>query len=152
MKKVYWYIVSTHAPLRGATVLRANRDTDLVFLLTRLCEARPAKANPLATITIISTHAPLRGATVRDRTLEGFWDISTHAPLRGATAKVQYHRRKGMDFYSRASARRDLIETTSTPHSFLFLLTRLCEARRPTYHRKTRTFYFYSRASARRDD
>ena len=77
--------ISTHAPLRGATwsfrglllvtddfysrasarrdsCLRQLRARKSVFLLTRLCEARP-RSTVQYRRTSISTHAPLRGAT-----------------------------------------------------------------------------------------
>ena len=57
------HIVSTHAPLRGATS----------FLLG------------LGNTADVSTHAPLRGATFWDHTRCRVTVVSTHAPLRGAT-------------------------------------------------------------------
>ena len=61
----------------------------LVFLLTRLCEARRGVLSSIVGLLPISTHAPLRGAT-SERGLEYHQiQISTHAPLRGATKEYQ---------------------------------------------------------------
>ena len=59
-------VVSTHAPLRGAT-----RDN-------------PRSADVFG----VSTHAPLRGATGCQLHLNHDLAVSTHAPLRGATVGV----------------------------------------------------------------
>ena len=101
-------IISTHAPLRGATLSDDILKMVVEFLLTRLCEARRVAEQKKEIMYCISTHAPLRGATgvifgLVERDL-----ISTHAPLRGAT-----------------------IDTLYEHISILFLLTRLCEARPP---------------------
>jgi len=60
------YIVSTHAPARGAT--------------SRFCAA--------VTAPRVSTHAPARGATCQPCRGEHQHAVSTHAPARGATAEV----------------------------------------------------------------
>ena len=57
----------------------------------------------------------------------------------------------GLNFYSRASARRDLFARNAIIHSEQFLLTRLCEARLAFCMAFSLLLYFYSRASARRD-
>ena len=100
--------ISTHAPLRGATLDRVHRDAGSAGISThaplRGATLPPQRFSP---IRVISTHAPLRGATSFRRNLppparflltplcEGRRDsrdrakdpksISTHAPLRGAT-------------------------------------------------------------------
>ena len=78
-------IISTHAPLRGATV----------------ASGYTLKA------TDISTHAPLRGATTTALPTPCSQTISTHAPLRGATCWARSLPPRHRNFYSRASARRD---------------------------------------------
>ena len=55
--------VSTHAPARGATLIKK-------LLLPFAC---------------VSTHAPARGATRHDAVRRGVSTVSTHAPARGAT-------------------------------------------------------------------
>ena len=59
--------ISTHAPLRGATLA----------------------VNHWYGQRMISTHAPLRGATITCACALKFCIISTHAPLRGATYSLQ---------------------------------------------------------------
>ena len=83
-------IISTHAPLRGATetVTGKNRYGER-FLLTPLCEGRLEPAFSWAGSQPISTHAPLRGATGRPHLPGGADPISTHAPLRGATSRAE---------------------------------------------------------------
>ena len=78
--------------------------------------------------------------------------ISTHAPLRGATHRKLFDAADQLDFYSRASARRDATSTSTAAPSASFLLTRLCEAR-PLRRASDcgHADHFYSRASARRD-
>ena len=144
--------ISTHAPLRGATIDSALGRWQQPFLLTRLCEARPDIDFENDFLASISTHAPLRGAT--RCTVFDCWTVA--------------------DFYSRASARRDMISRFINQSPFIFLLTRLCEARRTksfslfgiwliSTHAPLRgatqgagaedrqRLHFYSRASARRD-
>ena len=100
----------------------------------------------------ISTHAPLRGATTARTSTS---PPSTHFYSR-ASARRDHRRRPPfclvLHFYSRASARRDVPTVAALLASRRFLLTRLCEARRPyaTGH-ASHDRHFYSRASARRD-
>ncbi len=101
--------ISTHAPLRGATVLSFLFSNGLSsFLLTRLCEARRKRNGLKYDVVWISTHAPLRGATFYGWQSVNRYFISTHAPLRGATPTQTAITPLTGDFYSRASARRDL--------------------------------------------
>ncbi len=100
--------ISTHAPLRGAT---STSDSDVSpaasFLLTRLCEARPVPTGPSA-----------RSPTFL---------LTRLCEARPADAGLRFC--SFSYFYSRASARRDGTLWVATYHEVLFLLTRLCEAR-----------------------
>ena len=102
-----WIDISTHAPLRGATIVP-------------LKDLRP---NP------ISTHAPLRGATAPGERALHTEPISTHAPLRGATAFFDFH-----DTVIRISTHAPLRGATFPIHKSVsfhqqFLLTHPCEVR-----------------------
>ena len=111
-------IVSTHAPLRGATGQQTKLHCRAGFLLTRLCEARLA----LLYARTVAINFYSRASARRDK-VEPRWAlygrISTHAPLRGATSV----------FLS-------ICITVS------FLLTRLCEARRGFGLLQIRTYQF----------
>ena len=124
--------ISTHAPLRGATIWTFLRCRETRFLLTRLCEARRKLLLSFQN-QAISTHAPLRGATVPKvvyRLLLRFLLTRLcEARLTPRKARVNHD---GY-FYSRASARRDLQTRIWRRNTKIFLLTRLCEARRAAY-------------------
>ena len=104
--------VSTHAPLRGATIMAWYSLLRLtLFQLTHPCGVRPLilfMASPSSMFQLthpcgvrredhrarqgvecVSTHAPLRGATRRPVRARGKETVSTHAPLRGATRDVE---------------------------------------------------------------
>ena len=145
--------ISTHAPLRGATRGMIRELKLLTFLLTRLCEARLV-AIQFAAQEIISTHAPLRGATIRTLDFFNLWAAFLLTRLCEARRSASDSRQQGPHFYSRASARRDVMayllmcsqkyfysrasarrdqpERDANQYAVQFLLTRLCEARRKT--------------------
>ena len=58
-----WYGISTHAPVKGATI----------------------SVNPFCVDGLISTHAPVKGATRIKEIVDNAREISTHAPVKGAT-------------------------------------------------------------------
>ena len=73
-------IISTHAPVKGATLL----------------------PQPVDFANRISIHAPVKGAT--RKTIQLIDDdvlISIHAPVKGATTDRYYHRRLFPDFNPR---------------------------------------------------
>ena len=79
-----WWVVSIHAPTRGAT-------TFAVFPKTHLCfNPRPhARGDDfyteLTACKIVSIHAPTRGATIKHIAIGKPTFVSIHAPTRGAT-------------------------------------------------------------------
>ena len=81
----YVWIVSIHAPLRGATAERASDFVDLMFLFTPLCEGLRFCIYILLVVFIVSIHAPLRGATKVQKYEIARVIVSIHDPLRGAT-------------------------------------------------------------------
>ena len=103
------WLISTHAPLRGATSTERKENKTAEFLLTRLCEARRKLAEYLIKETSISTHAPLRGATA-------FSMHSTNTPAFLLTRLCEARQ----------------VPEEHIPGVVQFLLTRLCEARRLT--------------------
>ena len=78
-------LVSIHAPLRGATALRAKWDAEWA----------------------VSIHAPLRGATPHGLNQRREAKVSIHAPLRGATRAESAPCRWPAGFNPRPSARGD---------------------------------------------
>ncbi len=107
-KKSFFFCVSIHAPLRGATIVldlllahrysfnprapagRDGADPPLdpliyQFQSTRPCGARLTRLTLETMIAMVSIHAPLRGATIFPSTTSCFLPVSIHAPLRGAT-------------------------------------------------------------------
>ena len=143
--------ISTHAPLRGATSVSRSKDHPSQFLLTRLCEARH--------INQCIYRDALRFLLTR---------------LCEARPAGSWRQASDTHFYSRASARRDFNKNFGSLGRSQFLLTRLCEARHyakvyiadpitisthAPLRGATRFFddnrrtaqNFYSRASARRD-
>ena len=146
------YCISTHAPLRGATASIAMLLSISTFLLTRLCEARlksfwnsldsdsnfysraSARRDRIFVFFLVhqETFLLTRLCEARPMTEKfGFnsFGISTHAPLRGATKPPSIYLTTYHNFYSRASARRDLPVFHGMTWKNSFLLTRLCEAR-----------------------
>ena len=99
------------------------------YFYSRASARRDIAADRAAEQQKISTHAPLRGATDLTVDVHAFVLISTHAPLRGATTTGCSAPTPSRHFYSRASARRDMTASVNFV-SLVFLLTRLCEARR----------------------
>ncbi len=79
------------------------------FLLTHLLRGATYEGSFCSLRSQISTHAPLRGATDTCAFPKPQDKISTHAPLRGATVADHTYLIIDRNFYSRASARRDII-------------------------------------------
>ena len=147
----YNITISTHAPLRGATwecVLTELFGQDFYSRAS-------ARRDPLVPFDgrhqrHISTHAPLRGATRIHHYRFRFHAISTHAPLRGAT--TVWCEKNGIKTISTHAPLRGATPRRSLYSSHvIFLLTRLCEARRKYAMHCDAEKNFYSRASARRD-
>ena len=143
--------ISTHAPLRGATRSHPVRSTRNYFY-SRASARRDVRIEKLCNnLSNFYSRASARRDTQAFVLCDRLNGISTHAPLRGATEMcvertltteflltrlcearllVLVIREELEDFYSRASARRDVL--AQQPFSL-------------------RSAYFYSRASARRD-
>ena len=122
------FIISIHAPPRGATWRWSPPPSALVFQFTPLREGRPGagrlhhrlwyfNSRPSArgdyrsasthALIEISIHAPPRGATPIDYHMFGRTFISIHAPPRGATASTETLQKILRHFNSRPSARGD---------------------------------------------
>ena len=78
-------LVSTHAPVWGATAFVNGTSKTLVFQLTRPCGARRLASLSKTINTLVSTHAPVWGATYSDKDVDKIVEVSTHAPVWGAT-------------------------------------------------------------------
>ena len=121
--------ISTHAPLRGATSKFCYDYYFSAFLLTHPCEVRRRTWLIPVRLYLISTHAPLRGATGAKGGLPFTAAISTHAPLRGATTDGM------LDPYpclisTHAPLRGATREAGLYLFGYEFLLTHPCEVRR----------------------
>ena len=122
------WVISIHAPPRGATGVCGGHTIKAVFQFTPLREGRrfflvlllggeiSIHAPPRGATThwvgvgygeSISIHAPPRGATPRKFQLKKTQRISIHAPPRGATATLTPFRTRRRNFNSRPSARGD---------------------------------------------
>ncbi len=78
------FIVSTHAPARGATRAAPNDLSAIGFQPTHPHGVRRRGLGGSAA-GAVSTHAPARGATPVGSALYAGLSVSTHAPARGAT-------------------------------------------------------------------
>ena len=86
-KEMSGFVISIHAPPRGATAPALTLRLRRSFQFTPLREGRRFPAPRHYPADNISIHAPPRGATVHG-VCWGYWNlISIHAPPRGATAK-----------------------------------------------------------------
>ena len=81
------YLVSIHAPARGAT-RHVRRDHIAIgkFQSTRPRGARPPVGARSDAVSVVSIHAPARGATSTVRQKVPPIAVSIHAPARGATS------------------------------------------------------------------
>ena len=147
------HVISTHAPLRGATENRGDKiQRWRGFLLTPLCEGRPLSFTS-ATVTVSNFYSRPSARGDHRCCFQGRQDkISTHAPLRGATGQWYVQCVWSVHFYSRPSARGDVgtkadahVDTIST-HAPLRGATLL-----PFALPLSLTDDFYSRPSARGD-
>ena len=91
--------VSIHAPLKGATIIRATT------LRRRLCfNSRTPKGCDGGSrlhrgdTRQVSIHAPLKGATLDPTRLNKLIFVSIHAPLKGATNNATCARRTRQQF------------------------------------------------------
>ena len=101
------HAVSIHAPARGAT-----GDADLghrsrKFQSTRPRGARPLERDHLLGDQVVSIHAPARGATAAPRASAHERRVSIHAPARGATWRRACRSAQGRGFNPRAREGRD---------------------------------------------
>ena len=79
------WLISIHAPTRGATAVTTTKETDPVFQSTLpRGERRDVIYGDVKEIQI-SIHAPTRGATIHGALAPCTDQISIHAPTRGAT-------------------------------------------------------------------
>ncbi len=84
--RAFRLIISTHAPLRGATPLGTKVNSSFGFQPTRpLRGATAKKTHPNATVLFQPTR-PCGARPDRTELSKMFTKISTHAPLRGATS------------------------------------------------------------------
>ena len=81
----YPYLISIHAPARGATPRVELSSMSYQFQFTPLREGRHMENVSKPSRICISIHAPARGATYPQRQHRPKWRISIHAPARGAT-------------------------------------------------------------------
>ena len=79
-----YYIISIHAPTRGATSMQKKNSRLGQFQSTLPREERLGR-NARSLIFLISIHAPTRGATPLAVIFHCILLISIHAPTRGAT-------------------------------------------------------------------
>ncbi len=100
-------LISTHAPVRGATQLLQHRDLFPEYFNPRSCARSDFVHAKARKGPKISTHAPVRGATgcCAPANLNGF--ISTHAPVRGATCAWWRGHWASLNFNPRSCARSD---------------------------------------------
>ena len=98
------YLISTHAPARGATISRDKRSNRIRFQPTLPQGERQQTRCAVWLWKWISTHAPARGATMISGKAKETIEISTHAPARGATETVR-PKNKGYGISTHAPAR-----------------------------------------------
>ena len=79
------FIISIHAPTRGATLWCAWNRHRFQYFNPRSHEGSDGNKHICAPEHDISIHAPTRGATLDDFIRYKFFGISIHAPTRGAT-------------------------------------------------------------------
>ena len=91
-----FFIISIHAPTRGATVVSFAIFGAVIFQSTLLQEERQAWDCISGRGQRISIHAPTRGATSSSKVGYASENISIHAPTRGATISQSGCRRKSL--------------------------------------------------------
>ena len=165
------WVISIHAPPRGATGVCGGHTIKAVFQFTPLREGRRFFL-VLLLGGEISIHAPPRGATTHWVGVGYGESISIHAPPRGATVLASYWeslkefqftplregrpafpspcRRPG-HFNSRPSARGDRAGKAGTQRATQFQFTPLREGRRMSSGAHAPRRHFNSRPSARGD-
>ena len=83
------YVVSIHAPTRGATLKGSLRPRSKTFQSTHPHGVRQKYIDLLVQLLKVSIHAPTRGATYNGK-WEGIGnEVSIHAPTRGATCDIR---------------------------------------------------------------
>ena len=80
------YMVSIHAPAKGATFAGGVLDGGGVFQSTLPRRERRDEAIHIVPSLLVSIHAPAKGATVIERVPVLNKAVSIHAPAKGATA------------------------------------------------------------------
>ena len=129
LTKVSRSLVSTHAPLWGATRFsRAISATSSSFN-PRAPMGRDAEPRSRRLCVVVSTHAPLWGATAAVGKLDIASLVSTHAPLWGATTPPPHRRRPSGRFNPRAPMGRDVIQHEIQNYAKRFQPTRPYGAR-----------------------
>ena len=79
------FVISIHAPARGATRQNSAPQQTIGFQSTPPRGGRPCTSPSTPTLATISIHAPARGATQIYGPVQRQHVISIHAPARGAT-------------------------------------------------------------------
>ena len=115
MRAINGVDVSIHAPLRGATFVRDVGVPDLVFQSTHPCGVRHGTILHYCPDCLVSIHAPLRGATEFLTITTGEKWVSIHAPLRGATVMRSRLSPAAVSFNPRTPAGCDPLPRPSTP-------------------------------------
>ena len=100
------YVISIHAPPRGATVQKLLRILGIEFQFTPLREGRLAAEAATVRPYYFNSRPSARGDGEAQTVIEA-QAISIHAPPRGATGRVHTRQTVHDDFNSRPSARGD---------------------------------------------
>ena len=117
------WLISIHAPTRGATAVTTTKETDPVFQSTLpRGERRDVIYGDVKEIQI-SIHAPTRGATNDSGHFSFKNGISIHAPTRGATLKDISIFINTLDFNPRSHEGSDAAESAGAATLQLFQST-----------------------------
>ena len=117
------WLISIHAPTRGATAVTTTKETDPVFQSTLpRGERRDVIYGDVKEIQI-SIHAPTRGATNDSGHFSFKNGISIHAPTRGATLKDISIFINTLDFNPRSHEGSDAAESAGATTLQLFQST-----------------------------
>ena len=89
------WVISIHAPAKGATLLAVMPSLNVLFQSTLPRRERPGRSFCPIMLCFISIHAPAKGATMCSRySRYQSGNISIHAPAKGATADMQAYVQK----------------------------------------------------------
>ena len=97
---LFMFLISIHAPVKGATASLKTRYTTMCYFNPRTREGCDDNITGKKIKTeIISIHAPVKGATSTGIVDSDYVDISIHAPVKGAT-KGTFSRRTTMRYFN----------------------------------------------------